>query len=157
MKVSLDPNTSSPVPRVRKRRALGMISMKALEMSKTARAQTTWTWTEEPDEEELKEMMGDVMYLCCQRPEKRRAMLENADKGLIKQICECCQLILKGDVPVTYDEKDNLEKHKKVMRALRDKKKSHEEKKDIIVQNGGGFLLSLIPTLIGAVSAMLAK
>ena len=135
-------------------------AMEVLRMKQTSQSTDTedsMDTESELDEEELKEMMGDVMYLCCQRPEKRRTMLENADKGLIRQICECCRLILKEDIPITYEEKDKLEKHKKVMRALRDKKNSDEEKKAIVVQNGGGFLLSLIPTLIGALSSMLSK
>ena len=59
-----------------------------------------------------------------------------------------------GDIPINKAEKDNLEKHKVVLRKLNDKNKSTMEKKKIIVQNGGNFLLSLIPTMIGALTAM---
>jgi hypothetical protein len=52
-------------------------------------------------------------------------------------------------------EKDNLEKHKKILRKLADKETTTAEKKDVIIQNGGNFLLSLIPTAVGALAAML--
>jgi len=103
---------------------------------------------------QIKEVMADVMYICCQRPDKRREMLEQADKHLVKSICECAKSILSGAVPINYSEKDKLAEYKDVLRQLSDDKKGTQHKKDIIVQNGGNFLLSLIPTIIGAMSAM---
>jgi hypothetical protein len=103
---------------------------------------------------EIKDGMADIMYICCQRPDKRREMLEKADRRLMKCICNCAKGVLMGDVPITYEEKDNLEKHKKVLRNLCDDTKTTKEKKKIIVQNGGNFLLSLIPTMIGALAGM---
>ena len=103
---------------------------------------------------EIKESMADVMYICCQRPEKRQVMLQNADRKLVKCICQCAKNVLKGEIPINYTEKDNLEKHKKVLRRLSDPEISTEDKKEIIVQNGGNFLLSLIPTVVGALASM---
>ena len=115
----------------------------------------------ESDSEELdtgddaiKEAMADVMYVCCQRPMRRREMLKNADRQLVKCICDCANAVLMGDIPINKVEKDNLEKHKVVLRKLNDESKTTEEKKKIIVQSGGNFLLSLIPTMIGAMTAM---
>ena len=31
-------------------------------------------------DQHVAQLMADVMYICCQRPEKRRLMLENADR-----------------------------------------------------------------------------
>jgi hypothetical protein len=110
--------------------------------------------SEDDIDNDIKETMADLMYICCQRPEKRQKMLEKADPRLVQCICKCAENILKGEVPINYTEKDNLEKHKEVLRKLSDPKKSTKDKKDIIVQNGGNFLLSLIPTVVGALAAM---
>ena len=106
-------------------------------------------------DEEIKSCMADMMYICCQRPEKRRDMLENANVGIIKCICTCAKDVLTGEIPINYNEKDTLEKHKDVLRKLSDPSKTTQEKREIIVQNGGGFLLSLIPTVVGAIAALL--
>ena len=98
--------------------------------------------------------MADIMFICCQRPEKRQEMLEKASKSLIKIICRCVEDILKGEIPINYDEKDKLVVHKKVMREIADPEKSTKEKKKLIVQHGGNFLLSLVPTVIGALAGM---
>lgn len=111
--------------------------------------------SEEESDEEIKACMADIMYICCQRPDKRRDMLENSSQRLINCICSCAKNVLTGEIPINYHEKDALEKHKDVLRQLSDPNKSTLEKKEIIVQNGGGFLLSLIPTVVGAIAAML--
>jgi hypothetical protein len=103
---------------------------------------------------EIRETMATVMYICCQRPEKRQEMLKKMDEGTVNAISECCKRVLKGDIPINYTEKDILSEHKEVMRSLRDPKRDLKEKKEIIVQNGGNFLLSLIPTVVGALAAM---
>ena len=103
---------------------------------------------------DIKEIMADVMYICCQRPEKRQEMLEKADSRLVKCICECAEKVLKGDIPINYNEKDALIQHRNVMRKLADPGVSGKCKKKIIVQNGGNFLLSLIPTVVGALAGM---
>ena len=112
---------------------------------------------ETEEDAEIKEAMGDIMYICCQRPEKRQEMLEKASKSQIKVICKCVKAILKDEIPINYDEKDKLVVHKDVLRKLADPEKPTKEKKKIIVQNGGNFLLSLVPTLIGALASMFQK
>jgi hypothetical protein len=81
-------------------------------------------------------------------------MLEGADRKLVKCICECAESVLRGKIPVDYTEYDILEKHKKVLRKLSDPEISTKDKKKIIVQNGGNFLLSLIPTVVGALASL---
>jgi hypothetical protein len=106
------------------------------------------------DDETLKEAMGDIMYICCQRPRKRRHLLKKLNRQTVKEICYCCEAVLKGDIPINGEEKGELIPHKKILRELRDGSLSTDEKKDIIVQSGGGFLLSLVPTVIGALASM---
>lgn len=112
---------------------------------------------ETEDDAEIKEAMAHVMYICCQRPERREKMLKKLDEGTVQAICDCAKGVLKGEIPINYIEKDNLEKHKEILRSLREPTNSIKDKKDIIVQNGGNFLLSLIPTVIGALAALFQK
>ena len=102
----------------------------------------------------IMESLGEVMYACCQRQERRQKLLENADPKLFKCICQCAKLILNGTVPINYMEKDNLAKYRKTLRLLADNDVSAAKKKDVIIQSGGNFLLSLIPTVVGALAAM---
>ena len=102
----------------------------------------------------MKEAMADAMYICCQRPKKRDEMLDEADDKLIKCICACSAEILNGNVLINDDEKDKLRCHRTLLRKLANPDFTLDEKKDAIVQNGGNFLLSLVPTIIGALSAM---
>ena len=107
------------------------------------------------DDESLKEVMGDIMYICCQRPAKRRLMLMKMNRKTVKDICDCCNAILTGDVPIKGEEKEKLIPHREILRALQDSSMSTGEKKDImIVQSGGGFLLSLVPIVIGALVSL---
>jgi hypothetical protein len=103
---------------------------------------------------EIKELMGDAMFVCCQRPERRQEMLENDDGRLVSYICEWAKSILSGEIPINYIERENLIKHKRVLRRLVEPNLSTKDKKQIIVQNGGSMLLSLIPIAVGALASM---
>jgi hypothetical protein len=62
--------------------------------------------------------------------------------------------VLDGSLPITTAEKNKLKKYKRTLRALRSTPKT-SDKKHIIVQSGGGFLLSLIPAVVGALASLI--
>lgn len=85
-------------------------------------------------------------------PKQRKALIQHADKTLIRHICECSLNILKGNIPLTGNEKKSLKKYKAILRRLVHKKhKSVNKKKKILNQKGG----SVLPLIIGPVIAAL--
>lgn len=84
---------------------------------------------------------------------QRINILKNADIKLIDAICECALNTLKGMVPMNSQQKRNLSRHKKLLRALVQKKSSWKRKRSQLVQTGKGAFL---PVLLGvALNALL--
>ena len=71
---------------------------------------------------------------------------------LVHCICDCVHDVLEGNIPVNDIEKERLEKHKECLRKLVNKT-SYREKKQLIQK--GGFLGSLITTLVGLVGKLI--
>lgn len=82
-----------------------------------------------------------------------RDILKNADTKLIHTICEIIHNILKGNVELTSDVKDTLERYKKQLRCLTSTKAKGISKKRKLIQKGAGY----IPLLIGSVLSGLTK
>ena len=98
---------------------------------------------------------SDMLYICCQSPKFRKKLLEHADNELVKCVCQCASKVLDGTIPITTGEKRKLKKYKRTLRQLRGNKKSVTAKKKVIVQSGGGFLLGLIPAVVGALASLI--
>ena len=81
---------------------------------------------ETADDTDIKEAMADVMYICCQRPEKRMEMLKKLKKDQVKSICQCAEGILKGDIPINYAEKDHMKEHADVTERFKEDYKRKE-------------------------------
>lgn len=92
-----------------------------------------------------------LVHIC---PKKlRKSLLQKIDSSCIKAICECCLNTLKGNVPISKDQKKSLSRHRKVLRTLADRKVSLIKKRKLIIQKGG-FLNILIPTVLSALGAV---
>ena len=98
--------------------------------------------------------MTDLLYICCQPKSSRKGLLQKADSELVRCIHKCCSQVLDGSIPITKKERTRLRKYKRTLRALRDAK-TQGSKKKVIVQSGGGFLLSLIPAVVGALASLI--
>ena len=98
---------------------------------------------------------SDLLYICCQNPKFRKELLRHADNELVKCICQSATKVLDGSLPISSAEKRKLKKYKRTLRKLRGSKKSLSSKKKIIVQTGGGFLLGLIPAVVGALASLI--
>lgn len=96
----------------------------------------------------------DLLYICCQAPKFRKQLLKHADAELIRCIGTCASKVLDGSLPVTSEEKSKLKKYKKTLRKINNATLAKSKKK-VIVQSGGGFLLSLIPAVVGALAALI--
>ena len=98
---------------------------------------------------------ADLQFICCQHHTFRKELLKHIDNGLVKCICQCSSNILDGKLPISATNKTKLRKHKVILRKLASAKSTTATKKRLIVQSGGGFLLSLIPAVVGALASLI--
>ena len=103
----------------------------------------------------IRRRKSDLLFICCQSPNFRKRLLTHADGELIKCICQCATKVLDGSIPITKEEKKKLKKYKRILRQLKAPKKTVSSHKKTIVQSGGGFLLSLIPAVVGALASLI--
>ena len=86
----------------------------------------------------------------------KKAIINSADKSLIRAICELSLNLLAGNIKLDKHTFEELKKYKHVLRRLvsKQKTKALATKKKIIIQNGG-FLQFLIPAIIGGISTII--
>jgi hypothetical protein len=87
------------------------------------------------------------------KPKYRKILLENADKNLVKGLCECVLNILLGNIHISAEQKKKFSKHKSYLRELV-KKGGDWKKKRKVLQKGGNFL---IPLLIPIITTLISK
>ena len=92
--------------------------------------------------------------LCECKPKVRKAILAGADNELVKAICECALNVLNGNVTVPKRKLARLQRYKKTLRRLVDKKCGVGEKRDIIQQRGGNILLALLPAVVSTIASL---
>jgi hypothetical protein len=91
------------------------------------------------------------------KPNLRRAILKEADRSLVYQICELCDNTLRGNVNLTKKQKQELAKHKHVLRKLSQPRGAWQTKKRALLQKGGAFLPILLSVLGSVLPAILGK
>ena len=98
----------------------------------------------------------DVLeFISSAKPKYKRNIINTCDNRLIHVICEACENILHGNLPISVDDKTKLKKHKSKLRKLASKS-SLEHKKHILGQKGG-FLNILIPSIISCISSLIGS
>jgi hypothetical protein len=86
----------------------------------------------------------------CKSKKLRKIILKHCDDDLLKAIIEIVLNVLKGNVDICEKTKLGLKKYKKSMRKLICPQLSLKAKRKV-VQQSGGFLNILLPTIIGGV------
>lgn len=86
---------------------------------------------------------------CCSKSEKEQ-LLKAAKPEAVNAICDCVHNILRGNVPLTANEKKSLQSKKSILRKLANRKVKATERKKILVQHGSGFLNSILGPVLGA-------
>ena len=84
--------------------------------------------------------------------QKCNRIIDEGGMGLVHCICDCVHNILQENIPVSEEERKKLKRHRECLRKLVKKKTSYRERKRLIQE--GGFLGSLIPTLVGLVGKL---
>lgn len=87
----------------------------------------------------------------------RRKLLKNIDPGMIKMISEICLNILKRKIPITKSQYKKLCKCRHLIKKMAGRCKNLQAKKKVLNQNGQGFFLPLIFSLIGPLVGKLIK
>jgi len=105
----------------------------------------------------LRDNADFLRVLAKANPKLRRAILECCHNELIKAICEVTLNVLSGVVPLNAQQKGKLKRHKKILRALADRKVSTKKKKEHLNQTGGNFLPALIPPVLTALTSLISK
>ena len=87
--------------------------------------------------------------------QKCNRLIDEGGMELVHCICDCVHNVLQGNISLEYEGKERLKRHKECLRKLVNKKTSYRERKHLIQQ--GGFLGSLIPTLVGLVGKLFTR
>ena len=93
---------------------------------------------------------SDILYLQKTKPCIRKNIITKADGSL----CECADNILRGNVPLTKLQKENLKRNKARLRART--KKSVSLRKNRAILQKGGFLESLLAPIASVVASLLS-
>jgi len=89
---------------------------------------------------------------------QREAILSTATSDQITCICDCCNNILKENIPLTRSELQKLKRYQSFIRYLAQDRnpRKFKQKKEYLIQSGG-FLPVLLAPILGAVGSILAE
>lgn len=85
-------------------------------------------------------------------PQKRKDILAHCSPDFLKALCEIALNILKGNVKISPSQHKKLQRQKKIIRLLADKRTGLKRKQLALKNQTGGFilpLLSVVAPLIG--------
>jgi len=88
------------------------------------------------------------------RPKQCKAIIEAADKDLIRCLCECIQNVMVGNVPIPQSKRTRLKRHRNILRNIVDKRTRYLKKKKLLSQTGG-FLPLLLAPIIGLAGSLI--
>lgn len=92
------------------------------------------------------------------KPKLRKAILKNCDEETIKTIIEIVMNALHGNFKTSKKEKNQLKKYKRQLRKLGSySTKNCSLKRQVILQNGGAFLPTIISSLLPHILSRLIK
>ena len=83
---------------------------------------------------------------------KCNRIIDQGGMELVHCICDCVFNILQCNIPLEDEEKERLKRHRHCLIELVKKKTADKKRKHLIQE--GGFLGTLIPTLVGLVGKL---
>ena len=105
-----------------------------------------------------KRMLNNINWLkafhCCSKSEKAH-LIKAARPEAVNALCDCIKNILNGTVPIDCKIKTKLSKKKSILRKLSDRKTKTGDRKKLLVQQGGGFLNSILAPVLGVLDSIL--
>lgn len=103
----------------------------------------------------VKSQIDILKVLAQSKTRYRNAILKKADKSLIQAICEIVHNVLKGNINISTQDRENLKKYRKTLHRLLEKS-NLKSKKKIIIQRGG-FLQFLIPAIVTGIADIVSS
>ncbi len=85
------------------------------------------------------------------KPKLRKAILENSDRALVYAICEICDNLLRGNIPISDSHKVKLRRHRDKIRQLAQRGEGWQAKRDTLLEQTGGSFLPLLLTAVASV------
>ena len=85
----------------------------------------------------------------------KREYVRKCDKEFVNCVSECAKNVIKGNVLLNDRQMKNLRRKRNDLRELSSKKTSLRKKRRILQK--GGFLTSLIPPVLAALTGLLMK
>ena len=103
----------------------------------------------------LKKQAETLKYLHRLSPHAAKTVIKSCDNQLVNALCEGSLNVLRGNVPLTPHHKRRLQRYKKDLRALANRRLSTKHKK-VLLQKGG-FLSALLPPIIGILGSLFSQ
>lgn len=91
------------------------------------------------------------------KPKLRKSIINHSDLDFINTIDECILNTLKGNVPLTGNEKEKIKRFKSVLRKICNTKGGLNKKRKAISQSGGAFLPVLLTPIVEAANHSIQK
>lgn len=101
-----------------------------------------------------KQQLRDLQLINTCPKDLKKHLLRKLPTRSVKAICECALNVLKGNVPLSKNQKKSLGKYKTTLRKIGAKKGSLFTKKRLIIQHGG-FLNILLPAALTAITSLI--
>jgi len=86
---------------------------------------------------------------------QRQFLLSSASPQQVHTLCEVCYNLLRGAVPLSEMEKQELKHHANFIRDLSNTSVPFKTKKQIISQQGSGFVDKVVSPLLSTLSLFL--
>lgn len=85
----------------------------------------------------------------------RNKLLKSCDCEVVYCLCECAKNLLKGRIPLTKRQLNNLRRWKKCLRTLSVKHPSLKQKKKVLQK--GGFLGALLAPVLSFLGGLIGN
>lgn len=97
--------------------------------------------------ERFRKNIDFLKLLCRKNPGLRSKILRGCDNDLIRCLSDCCQNIIKGNVPLNPSQTKALRRHRDTIRTVAKKRVALKDKRQLLLQKGGALPALLIPIL----------
>jgi hypothetical protein len=92
-----------------------------------------------------------------QRKQKRRkTLIQTVDKEEILAISEIIDNLLRGNIPLSVDQRRKLKRHKTKLRTIAGRRVSIKRKRHLL-QQSGGFLSAIIPLALSLLGGLISR
>ena len=101
----------------------------------------------------LRSQASTLQLLHKAKPSLQKAIIANGNDQLIRCICDCALNVLKGNAPISQQDKRRLGRHKENLRKLVNRRISLKKKRQVL--QTGGFLGALLSAVIPAIGSLI--